>query len=173
MEEIAADVGMGKASLYYYFPTKEDLFRAVVEHEQELFLEKMEPVLHQETSSAQKLSDYLVRRMEYFRSLVNLSNLSAQAIFQPDSVFADLSRALNAHDQRMIEVILQEGTDRGEFAPQDVMGNAELVIHLFQGLRLRLLKISGAQSADESYAELRRDLDRLAGLLTRALRNQS
>ena len=30
MEEIATDVGMGKASLYYYFPKKEDLFKKLV-----------------------------------------------------------------------------------------------------------------------------------------------
>ena len=29
MEEIAADAEMGKASLYYYFPTKEELFSAL------------------------------------------------------------------------------------------------------------------------------------------------
>lgn len=28
MDEIASDVELGKASLYYYFPAKEDLFRA-------------------------------------------------------------------------------------------------------------------------------------------------
>jgi TetR/AcrR family transcriptional regulator len=32
MEEIASDVDLGKASLYYYFPTKEDLFKAVKTH---------------------------------------------------------------------------------------------------------------------------------------------
>ena len=37
MKEIAADLGMSKASLYYYFPDKEGLFKAVVEMEQEEF----------------------------------------------------------------------------------------------------------------------------------------
>jgi hypothetical protein len=111
--------------------------------------------------------------MEYFRDLVNLSNLSAQAVFQPESIFGDLSRALNAHDRRMIEAILQEGVDRGEFVQQDVKEHAELLNHLLQGLRLRLLRLSGMLPAGESYAELRRDIDRLAGLFTRALRKHS
>jgi TetR/AcrR family transcriptional regulator len=172
MDEIAADVGMGKASLYYYFPTKEGLFRAVVEHEQKEFLGRMEPVLRQDSSSAEKLNDYLVRRMDYFRDFVNLSNLNIQAIFQPESIFAELSLALNAHDRRMIEAILQEGVNRGEFLQQDVKGHAELLNHLLQGLRLRLLRSSGRQSAGESYLELQRDLERLVQLVTRALRNQ-
>ena len=31
MEEIALASSMGKSSIYYYFPSKEDIFRAVVE----------------------------------------------------------------------------------------------------------------------------------------------
>jgi AcrR family transcriptional regulator len=38
MDEIAEDVGMAKASLYYYYPSKEDVFRAVLRREQEQFL---------------------------------------------------------------------------------------------------------------------------------------
>lgn len=40
MDEIAADIGMAKASLYYYFPTKVDLFIAVVTEEQDQFIER-------------------------------------------------------------------------------------------------------------------------------------
>ena len=42
MDEIAGDVEMGKASLYYYFPTKEDLFKAVVIQEQNEFVNYIE-----------------------------------------------------------------------------------------------------------------------------------
>ena len=38
MDEIAADVGLGKASLYYYFPTKEGLFVEVIKDEKSQFL---------------------------------------------------------------------------------------------------------------------------------------
>ena len=30
MEDIAADIGLSKSSLYYYFTTKEDIFKAVI-----------------------------------------------------------------------------------------------------------------------------------------------
>ncbi len=38
MSEIASDVGLSKASLYYYFADKDALFRAVVKREQDGFL---------------------------------------------------------------------------------------------------------------------------------------
>jgi TetR/AcrR family transcriptional regulator len=172
MDEIAADVGIGKASIYYYFPTKEDLFRAVVKHEQEEFLRLMEPILTQETSSTRKLSDYLARRLEYFRNFVNLSSLSTNALLQPDPLFVELFRALNKHDHRMIESILEGGVRSGEFTRcVDVKETAELCTHLLQGLRLRALKRHGTGAQEEGHSEHRRDLERLAALLVRALNN--
>ena len=41
MREIADDLKLSKASLYYYFPDKESLYKAVVEKEQDEFIAKI------------------------------------------------------------------------------------------------------------------------------------
>ncbi len=41
MREIADDLKLSKASLYYYFPDKESLYRAVIEKEQGEFIERI------------------------------------------------------------------------------------------------------------------------------------
>ena len=41
MREIADDLKLSKASLYYYFPDKESLYKAVVEKEQNEFLDRI------------------------------------------------------------------------------------------------------------------------------------
>ncbi len=169
MDEIAADVGMGKASLYYYYPTKEDLFRAVIDHEQAEFLALMEPILSEESSSAEKLRRYLAQRMQYFHDFVNLSSLSMSVFTNTDSVMGELFRILTKHDYRMIESILSEGVRRNEFSPIDVNATAGLVVHLLQGLRLRLLKRLGTHVYEEDYAELKRDQELLSALLVRGL----
>ena len=45
MDEIAADLGISKAALYYYFPAKEDLYRNVVASEQQDFADRMEAIV--------------------------------------------------------------------------------------------------------------------------------
>ncbi len=169
MDEIAADVGMGKASLYYYYPTKEDLFRAVIDHEQAEFLALMEPILEENATSSEKLRRYLERRMRHFQDFVNLSSLSMSVFSQADSVMGELFRILTKHDYRMIESILAEGVRRNEFTPIDVNATASLVVHLLQGLRLRLLKRLGTHVQEEDYAELKRDQELLSALLVRGL----
>ncbi|HIE30743.1 TPA: TetR/AcrR family transcriptional regulator, partial [Candidatus Poribacteria bacterium] len=42
MDEIAKKCGMSKATLYYYFKSKEDIFRAVIDKEFNIFRGKME-----------------------------------------------------------------------------------------------------------------------------------
>jgi AcrR family transcriptional regulator len=59
--EVAAEVGVNIATLHYYFPTKEKLIEAVVEHAMERFRSTLEP----HGSSADQLRNYLraVRRL--------------------------------------------------------------------------------------------------------------
>ncbi len=56
MEEIALDVDMGKASLYYYFPTKEDLFRSVISQEINELQKNIEQILQKTGFSFSKAS---------------------------------------------------------------------------------------------------------------------
>ena len=55
MEEVALDVGMGKASLYYYFPNKEDLFKSVIQKEQDLFVEEIKNLIRQNLTATKKI----------------------------------------------------------------------------------------------------------------------
>ena len=73
MDEIAEDCGLGKASLYYYFPTKEDLFRGVIEREHREFLHRMEDVAGKPGLAAGKLRDFAIQRVALTRVSHNLT----------------------------------------------------------------------------------------------------
>ena len=55
MNEIAADIGMSKASLYYYFPDKERLFVAVVDKDIDEFVEAIEDIIKKPSKASFKL----------------------------------------------------------------------------------------------------------------------
>ena len=59
MEDISAEVEMGKASLYYYFPTKENLFHAAILHEQDEFIKKAASLFEKRNSAKKKLKIYV------------------------------------------------------------------------------------------------------------------
>ena len=90
MDEIAMDVEMGKASLYYYFPTKENIFRAVIQQEQNQFIEVVETILAKNISVSQKLIEYVEKRVGVFQELLNLGTLNVHSYFDTKSIYKNL-----------------------------------------------------------------------------------
>lgn len=159
MEEIAAVVEMGKASLYYYFPTKEDLFKSVIKKEQNLFVEEIENLLQQDISTHQKLKTYVGKRLEYFQQLVNLGTLHFQSSLYIKSMFKELMKEFEAQEVNLIHKIFDEGKTKGELDKKVNEKTICLFLHLLQGLRLQTLKsISGTRLENEPYDLLRRDM---------------
>src|SRR5665648_72271 len=75
MREIADDLNLSKASLYYYFPDKESLYKAVIEKEQDEFIIKIHEKIRSIKEPGLLLREYAVTRLSYFRTLLNLSRL--------------------------------------------------------------------------------------------------
>src|ERR1035437_3611178 len=76
MKEIASDLGISKAALYYYFPDKEHLFEAVVEVEQEAFFQLAEMIMQTTNDPSVMLQEFVKIRLEHFKKFFNLSRLS-------------------------------------------------------------------------------------------------
>lgn len=63
MREIASDLNMSKGSLYYYFPDKEHLYKAVVEKEQNEFLSILKEKMSQIDDPVSLLLEYVETRI--------------------------------------------------------------------------------------------------------------
>ncbi len=155
MDEIAGDVEMGKASLYYYFPTKEDLFKAVVAQEQNEFVQSIETLLQNQTSASEKLYEYAAQRLKYFRDLVNLGMLSVHSVFDIKSIFKKLLEDFQSQELILLKKIIDEGKSNSEFRNDLSEDLIKVFLHILQGLRLRVIKmLSEHKSEDETYREL-------------------
>ena len=137
MDEIAADVGMGKASLYYYFPTKVELFKSVVAEEQDEFIEKLNKILLTEISTADKMNQYMRERLKHFNSFVNLAKLSFQSIQELKPMFGDLHSNFIEREHKLLAAIIHDGIEKGELKPGDSEKIATSIVHVLHGLRLR------------------------------------
>ena len=149
MEEIAGDVEMGKASLYYYFPTKEDLFRAVILQEQNELKKSIELILEKPKCASEKLHEYVEQRMKFFRILINLGTLSVHSYFDTKSVFKKLFLDFELVELDLIKKIIDEGKLKNEFnsdLPEDI---ALIFLHILQGLRCRVLRWAKGQNLDD------------------------
>jgi TetR/AcrR family transcriptional regulator len=159
MEDISSEVEMGKASLYYYFPTKENLFQAAIKHEQDEFIKKADSLLQNRTDAGEKLKIYVEERLKFIQELVNLGTLSFNAVHDRHAIFLKMYESFAEREISIIKKIIREGQSEGEFVSNIPKNYAELLMHLLHGLRLRSIKsITGNVMDPKIYRELRSEM---------------
>jgi TetR/AcrR family transcriptional repressor of mexJK operon len=141
MDEIAADLGISKAALYYYFPNKEDIYRNVVGCEQQDFADRMETIVRGNAPAAGKLSGYFAEHLRLIGSLLDLRIVEVRAAYPVKPIMRDLFQEFSSTETRFLKAIMREGKKRREFAVDFPEKTARLVQHVLQGLRMRFITI--------------------------------
>ncbi|MCB0600070.1 MAG: TetR/AcrR family transcriptional regulator [Saprospiraceae bacterium] len=174
MNEIADDIGMSKASLYYYFANKDDLFRAVIQSEHKQFIEKQNAHLSTGLSAHQLLEDYADQRLKFFQDLLNINKLSLNLIHKSKPVFTPLFELFRQKEILLAKQILEKGIQNGEFQSLDVAQYAELFIDLIQGLRRNFtLKKDLINISTEDYQLLYQQYQMLVEIFCKGIKCQS
>ena len=172
MEEIATDVGMGKASLYYYFPKKEDIFKAVIQKEQDLFVEEIETLIKQKLTAPKKLEYYVSKRLEFFQQLINLGTLSVHSLVDTKSMFKELFKKFEDQELVLLQKIFEEGKNKGEFNKSVTDNITKVFLYLLQGLRLRTIKSININRIEKvNYDELREEMLILVDIFTKGIKS--
>jgi TetR/AcrR family transcriptional regulator len=135
MQEIANDLRISKASLYYYFPDKESLYNAVIRKEQMEFLKILEADLKVIKDPADWLRKYALSRLTYFRKLMNLSRirLESYSVLRPKLAGSMIN--FREEEKKFIIKILEEGKKTGQFTIADTERASALFLDLLRGLR--------------------------------------
>jgi len=160
MEEIAADIEMGKASLYYYFPTKESLFYAVLTQEQNEFIQEMEGIFVSKLSAGEKLLEFVNKRLFFFQHSLNLGTLSFHSFLDTKSFYKKIFMNFEEKEQDLINRIISEGKTKGEFEKKLNPKTGTVLLHILHGLRIRTLRrIKELNNNDETINELRAEMN--------------
>lgn len=139
MREIANDLKLSKASLYYYFPDKESLYKAVVEKEQQEFIDKITGRILSIEEPEQLLREYSISRLSYFRTLLNLSRLRMEAYSDLKPGFRETIQIFKEKEKEIIKKIFLKGIVRGIFYINDTDETASLFLDLLKGLRVTVV----------------------------------
>lgn len=139
MQEIANDLGLSKASLYYYFPDKESLYRAVIEKEQKEFILSISDTVMNIRDPEKVLLEYVTARLNYFRTLLNLSRLKYDELSEIKPLLRDLLESFKENETKIISGILKTGVDNGNFIKMHTGHIAVLFLDLVRGLRISLV----------------------------------
>ncbi len=173
MDEIAADAGMGKATLYYYFPGKEEVYCGVISREQTQFLDRLRKIVASDLAADKKLLSYIRHRLRYFKGVVNLNALSEE-VPQMKPVPYELYCKFTEEECELIAQILREGNKKKQFQVVGPEAVAEVLLHALHGLRLRAVKIAyQVKKIPLDYKALEQEMSLLTELIIKGIQHES
>ncbi len=140
MSEIASGVFLSKASLYYYFPDKESLFKGVIEAEQEEFFNQITQQLEEQATTELMLTEFIRIRHEHFKNFINLSIFRFADFHTIKPHVKETFERFRKRESEIIEAILIKGKKSGTFICKDPAATATLFLDVLQGLRLVVMQ---------------------------------
>lgn len=136
MNDIASEMGMGKASIYYYFPNKEALYEAVIVKEQDHFLQEIKKSVKVSASAVSLLRSYSKKRVALFENCYNLSKISSDALTSAVPCIKRLVTEFGNKETDLIASILELGIQNEEFKSIDAKEKADFIVTVLLGLRM-------------------------------------
>ncbi|HMR19132.1 MAG TPA: TetR/AcrR family transcriptional regulator [Sphingobacterium sp.] len=140
MAEIAKDLSFSKALLYYYFPDKNSLYGAVLEHIIEEFNEETNKSLANIEDTEEAIMELLNRRIEFIKKYYYIIEYAyGNRKDASPELGVILIRTFKLHRDG-IKNVLQRGIDTGELKPVDVDEFSEIFLFSTMGLRMMVMK---------------------------------
>ncbi len=170
MREIARDLQISKGSLYYYFPDKEHLYKAIFSHEHEVFITAMRDEISRSTDPVEMLEKFIATRMELFRNLLNISNARMDAPYMLPAFLHEIVIRNRQQEKAILIEILENGIAAGVFNEEDPAELSDLLLDLLRGLRMIMIKERTMQmSSDEPYRLMEQRTQKLTRLFIKSI----
>ena len=132
--DIVREAGVARATVYKYFATKDEMFRAVIDREVEDIVRMVRAAVEGESRTYDRLRVAITAHTAALREKANVYRLTMEVL--PDVIartHADSERML-AEALNLYEWVLAEGVKSGEIAVEDLRTTAWSVILAFKGV---------------------------------------
>ncbi len=134
VDEIAKEAHVGKGTVYNYFRSKEEVFKAVVEEEAKIFRNELKKAVSSEPTPEKKLRAYVTRRMYLLRQLANFYSTFKDEYINYYGFLEKVRAKYTNEEMATIKQILKEGTEKRIFLIRDLDLTAFAVVIAMKGL---------------------------------------
>lgn len=129
VDEIVDASKTSKGAVYFYFPSKQDIFLAIVDKFASLLEERLKPAIDQESSGVERVSIALqvcLKTFEQYRSLAKVFLVQAAGL---GVVFEDKQIEIHNRFARLIQQQLDDAVQEGDIPPIDT----EVAAYIWMG----------------------------------------
>jgi AcrR family transcriptional regulator len=159
MDQIALASEMGKSSIYYYFKSKEDIFKAVVEKEAVELYRKLNRIIKKDVSPMENLKAYVLFRLHHLHTVSNFyAALKEEQLTHLDFI-KNIRKKFDRKEMDVVKGILDRGIKEEAFQIINPEIGAIAIATMMKGLELPLFL------SDNHKTDKEKLLDELIGVL--------
>ena len=147
--DIAQAVRMKAGSLYHYYDSKEDIFRNVITDEGREMHGWLEKEVAKEKTFTKKILRYTKARLEHFRKMTNLLDVSIQVVVEVTPLANKLYQEYLNQEIVFLANIIQEGVKAGDFKQCDDRRIAGAILTISESVKHRAFQTADTMAASE------------------------
>ena len=154
MDEIAQSVSKGKSSIYYYFQSKEDIYKAVIEKEATLIRDELTKAISEANNPIDKLKAYVTVRMRTFHAMANFYEAIKNEFLTNLDFINKIREKYDKEEMQMVENFLKDGINRNDFNLDNTELAAIAIVTAMKGLEIPLIKYNNKLNLEERIDHL-------------------
>jgi len=149
LDDIARTVGMKAGSLYHYYDGKEAIFRDVITGEGKEMLDWLQSKVAKGKTASKKVLIYTKARLEHFRRVTNLLDVSIQVVVEVAPLVDKLYQEYLNQEISFLADIIEKGIKSGDFKQCNGRRIASSILTISDAVKLRAFQQADAMEASE------------------------
>ncbi|WP_128548193.1 TetR/AcrR family transcriptional regulator [Larkinella soli] len=152
LDDIGKAVRLNKASLYYYYKSKDDLFIEVILRESTEYMTTLIGKVRLLNDPEAQILHFLIERLRYYKHVLNLHQLSVESLQTLEPVFDQLYEGVRQQEIEFLQTLVQRMAPVGESRKI-----AEMLLLVADALKNKAVRDTGAwtnQNVDYSRIEV-------------------
>lgn len=172
LDDIAKEVGLNKASLYYYYKNKEEIFLEITTTSTRQFLESLQAGTLAATGGiVAQIRYFLLERAVYYVRMVEQTRISEETLRQVEHLFWEQMKDVQAQEQAFLDNLCQVAISNGALKPFDTARMALNLIALSESIKKNAKeKYPNEKSTEIISQEIAANIDFMLALIFEGLK---
>lgn len=149
VDEIARAAKKGKSTFYYYYKSKEEIFRDVIEKEAKIFRSRIIDAISTDADPLTKIKKYILTRLNAFESLVVFYSALKNEGLEHFVFVESIRKKYDIEQVNIIKMILLEAVEKETIELDDVNLASESIGIILKGLEYHLMFSKSGEVVEE------------------------
>jgi AcrR family transcriptional regulator len=154
VDEIARSAHKAKGSVYYYFESKEELFKAVVEQEIGVLKTGLTRVIVDSTDARSMFRNYLMNRMMLMKDSVNYHEALKADFIEDYEFLNDTRENFMRFEVDLMQAVLDRGVREKIFDIKETTATAKVIIFAIKAIEVPFYNQHRISEYEQTIVEL-------------------